>query len=207
MKINAYDIWRINTAINMHFMSGYDAFRFNFKAKHLNPFNFDRRRDKYHFVKMEGKFADQQHVIDYIFANRIYGDNTWIGEMNDGPYQIYQKNLQLLSYKFKMDLQQFDNKRLDDILFTDPNTIPPLVERYLSDQVMMETVVIIDILTNFLTHIPMKEDMFWPIVQKELLSCKPFINSKVKNPKRFKVTLIDRESQINVYKPDNLCYK
>lgn len=191
--MSAYDIWRIATAMNMHFSGNYDAFKFNFKAKHLSVAAFENRRDKYHYIKLEKVLINQQECIDYFFANRMYNKQEWVGSMTSDPLTLYKKTLQSMPYKFKQDLANFDSVPFNDILFKDQNSVPPIVQSWLSDEIHLETILIIQILTNFVSLVDVRETLFWPEIKKDLLNAAPFIKHRIKNIIRYRNTIINRE--------------
>ena len=113
--------------------------------------------------------------------------------MTEEPYNLYKKTLQSLPYKFKQDLSKFGSTPLDSILFENEDCVPPLVQSWLSDDIHLETVLIIQQLTDFVSKVDVQETLFWPEVKKELLNATPFVKQRIKGAVRYKNMIIDRE--------------
>jgi len=191
--LNAFHIWRLYSTTKMHFNSSYDAFRFNFKAKNINSTTFEKAKEKYKFVYAEKRDKTESDWIDFFYSNIVYKGIDWFGTMEEEPWLEYRKRTQSLSYRYKKDLSQFDLK-LNDLLYNGPDELPPIILAHQANEIMIETVLILNILTNFVSEIKINDQMLWPEIKKKYIKATPFLNQKIKSKETFKLITLKTNS-------------
>ena len=80
----------------------------------------------------------------------------WIGDMNENIYNDYVSRYDKLTYMLTQDMKLMSEKAytFDQICTTaDNNTTNPLLEALRSDEIQTESVVLIDIMVNFLKRL------------------------------------------------------
>jgi hypothetical protein len=179
MSLDPYHCYYVYNAMRLHFTSDYDAMKYKFKTS-ANPKSFVKRRDKFFFGKVARKFNETKELIDYFVAHMSKG-NLWVGDMlsDDETYKTWMKRNQSLGYNFKSDLENIsiDISRFDDIIvYKDP--YPIIIQRYLEGEVCIETIVILNKLTNFIEECDSKivDSIAWPDIKRLIYNYDPFLD-------------------------------
>ena len=191
MALSGYDVWRISTAIKMHFGGSYDAFQYNFKAKSLSHAAYEKRNEKIFYTALGSRIKTEEELIRYVFANIVFGSNDFIRDMNKDCYTEYLSRIETLSYRFKGDIKALNENGLDDLLVSHDGAIPKIVQAYLEGKIMLETVVIIDILTNFIkvANSKISDVLLWQSVCNLLSKSRPFIRKEI-NPAKYRALVV-----------------
>jgi hypothetical protein len=190
--MTGFDAWRISSTIKMHFESErYDAFRFCFKAKNISPRVFEQRNDRYFFDKLVKRYHKEDEIRRYAFANIFFGNNTWIGGMEDHHYVDYCKRLQTFSYRLKGNLKNLPQVPLDDLLVPTNGKLPIIIQRALEGDLMMEIPLVLNGLTGFIAKIKGKvnDALLWPELSMKLIKATPFISIDIDLNKSKKIIL------------------
>ena len=179
MSVSGFRTWQIATATNMHFKSAsFDAFKFHFKSKNLSMSAFEKRKDKYFFEKLAHKLQKEEVVKQYVFANVFFDDKSWIGHMVEEPYKEYTKRLQSFSYLFTQELKTID---FNNALNSQNGEIPDIIKKYLYGSIMAESVIAINMVTDFIRIADGKvtDTLLWPDVKMKLEKATPFIREMI----------------------------
>lgn len=192
--MTGFDTFRIVTAIKMHYSNkSYDVFKYNFKAKHLNQTSFEKRKDRYFFEKLSKRFREEKDLISFTFANVLYSEKNaaqvWVRDMNDEFHQRHTKYIQSFGYTLKNELKSLPQMPLDSLLRAKGNNIPILVHELLKGSVKPETVITIDLCTNFTKVLQdvIVEKMLWPDISLKIMKSCPFIRREVNLDKAKKI--------------------
>lgn len=149
--MSGYIAYQIYQSLKLHFTTDYDAVKYNFKTA-VKQATFEKRRDRYFFEKLSRRFNREQ-LIDYFTANIIEKNNVWIGDMSDDVYNAYVSRYDKLTYMFEQDMKTLSNKgyAFNDICSSTPDfSQSPVLEALRGGQISIESVVLLDILVNFL---------------------------------------------------------
>lgn len=180
MKLEGYDAYRYYMAVKMHFESdSYDIIKYNYKTS-VTERAFWKRKDKYHFTKIANKFDEPKELISFFVANFING-KKWVGDMlaDDTHWTEYQKRHQSLSYTFKEDLNTLIEEvdSFDDLFkITNNSPYPMVIDRYLSGDICIETLVILNQLTKFLHHVKVTDTIVFPDLSKKIQKYSTFLS-------------------------------
>ena len=168
--MDGYQAYQIYQSLKLHFTSDYDAVKYNYKTA-VKRVTFERRRDRYFFEKLSRKFR-QEKLVHWFTANLIKDPNGWIGKMNDSAYDEYVARQDKLSYMFTQDMKFMADQEysFDQICTTtDNNSRNPLLESLRAEEINIESVVLVDILVNFLNRL--KKDLSDPLgINKDLIN-------------------------------------
>ena len=180
--MTGYETFGLYQALKLHFtQESYDFFKYNGKTN-ISVTTFENRKDKYHFYKLSRRLAQKEDMIDFIVANLVEDEKTWVGsllmEESEVNYRKHQKVIQSMSYTFENDCQKlFDGvKNPNDILMTDGD-YPVLLKKGLQKSVNIESVCL---LNNMLGFVPMwtkriADTIHWPNYRMKLLKYSAFI--------------------------------
>jgi len=134
------------------------------------------------FEKVARQKSDQE-VVDFFVANFVScndPETLWIGEMikeGEERYQNWQKKIQSLSYLFKEESQSlFEENKLEEV-FSCSKGHPPLLKRFLTGKVSLETLVIYDKIFSYSNNFDKKlKDPVWETVSRRIKKYNPFLN-------------------------------
>lgn len=179
--IQPYDAYAIYNALKLHFTSDYDAIKYNYKTS-ANPKSFWKRKDKYYFAKVAKRFNAPHEMIDYYVAHFING-SKWVGDMlsKEEAYDNWRKVNQALTYHFKDDMSKLSNgvESFDELFQIKDTPYPYIVSRYLSEDLLIETLVILNRLTGFLRKADKEvtDTIVWPDVFNLINKYDPFVKA------------------------------
>lgn len=160
--MNGYQAYQIYQSLKLHFTTDYDAVKYNYKTA-VKRDTFERRRDRYFFEKLSRKFSKEK-LIHYFTANLIQNPNVWVGDMEDAIYNDYIARYDKLTYMITQDMNLMAEKgyTFDQLCSTsDNNSTNPLLESLRMNEIHLESVVLVDILVNFLNRL--KSDLTDPL--------------------------------------------
>ena len=188
---NGYQAYQIYQSLKLHFTTDYDAVKYNYKTS-VKQSSFDRRKDRYFFEKLSRRF-NKEELIHYFTANLIENQKVWIGDMSDEIYSAYVARYDKLTYMFDEDVKFLYNKgyTFDQLCsITEDYAASPLLEALRAHEIRTETVVLLDILVNFLKRLratisdPLginKEMIDMLIKYKPIMLQKPLPKNKIKD--------------------------
>jgi len=174
-----FDAYALYNALKLHFTGNYDYIKYNGKTS-VSRTTFSTRKDKYHFYKLSRKYNVEELKLFYI-ANFIEDDGAWVGDLltpqSEERFKKWQKKNQSLTYQFEQDIiYLFEKYDLKDILVV-TGDYPRLLQELMQNSIMIETVIIMDDLMNFLPMWQRKiqDDIIWPKWETKLTKYKPFV--------------------------------
>ena len=190
--MNGFEVYKLYLAIKLHFTSdSYNYFIFNGKTRTTLQ-SFEKRRDKYFFKKLATKF-NQDELIQYFVAHFVQNGNTWIGDIskieNASIYLNWLKKIQSMSFVFANDVDTLLNDNSFEDIFKVTSTHPPLLKKYLSNSISIETLVILNQLLNFIKDFDttIVDPLVWPGIKKKVVKYEPFLS--VDKPKYKQILL------------------
>ena len=188
---NGYQAYQIYQSLKLHFTTKYDAVKYNYKTS-VKQSSFERCKDRYFFEKLSRRFK-REELIHYFTANLIENQKVWIGDMSDEIYSAYVARYDKLTYMFDEDVKFLYNKgySFDQLCtITEDYSASPLLEALRAHEIRTETVVLLDILVNFLKRLratisdPLginKEMIDMLIKYKPIMLQKPLPKNKIKD--------------------------
>ncbi|MFZ9354446.1 MAG: hypothetical protein ACO25L_06510 [Candidatus Nanopelagicales bacterium] len=174
----------------------YDFFKYRGKSR-ATITSFNQRKDKYFFEKSSRKYSDKE-IVDFFLSNFVSTDNPsnlWIGEIiNSGErtYTEWMRRQQSLTYLFKeQSTELFLETELNDA-FNCSKGHPPILKRFLSGRLFIETFVIYDKIFQFSKNFDKKLlDPVWETVSLKIKKYDPFININMFQYKKILREIID----------------
>ena len=181
--MTGYETFGLYQALKLHFtQESYDYFKYNGKTN-VNITTFDNRKDKYHFHKLSRRLSQKDDMIDFIVANLVEDEKTWVGSLlmqeSEVNYRKHQKIIQSMSYTFENDCKLIFGDCIlnpNEVLMTDGD-YPVLLKKGLQKSVNIESVCL---LNNMLGFVPMwskkiADTIHWPNYRMKLLKYSAFI--------------------------------
>lgn len=182
-----YEVFGIYKSLKLHFsQESFDFHKYHGKSK-ISVKAFEKRKDKWHFIKLAKKFNNIDHCISFLVANFINDDKLWVGSLlmdeADDIYINRQKVLQSLSYVFENDcLKLFDGiKNPNDILKVTNGEHPILLKKTMQKVTQIETLCV---LNNILLFVPkwseqISDTIIWPSYKMKVLKYSSFLPNDV----------------------------
>lgn len=195
--MSPFETYQTYLSLKSHFTnSKYDFFKYGGKSR-ATITSFNKRKDKYWFEKTSRKYNDKE-VVDFLLANFVSADNPqnlWIGEIiNSGErtYAEWMRRQQSLSYLFREQSNEFFlDLKLDDALNCSRGH-PPVLKRFLSGNLSLETLIIYDKIFHFSNNFDKKLlDPVWESVSLKIKKYNPFINIDVFHYKKILRYILD----------------
>ena len=184
--IDPFDSYKLYNALKLHFEGSYDAVKYNFKTN-ASPNSFFKRKDKYFFAKLAKNQKDLMNFYVYNFVE----DVKYITEMQDRYYTKHKKIHESLTRTFQADINKLaEEYSFDELLQAGPNNqAPKIVEKWMHEEITLETLVIMNALTSFVYWEGKKitETIFWPDLSRKITKYEPFVK-------------FDRDKYINIVK-------
>ena len=189
-SMSPFETYQTYLSVKSHFTnSKYDFFKYGGKSR-ATVTSFNKRKDKYWFEKTSRRYSDKE-VVDFLVSNFVSADNPqnlWIGEIiNSGErtYADWMRRQQSLTYLFKEQSEElFSEIKLDDALNCSKGH-PPVLKRFLSGKLSLETFVIYDKIFRFSSDFDKKLlDPVWETVSLKIKKYSPFIQVDIFNYKK-----------------------
>ena len=154
MLMDALSTYKVYLALKNHFTSDtYDYFKY--RTVKLNSGTFERRKDKYFFVKLGRNRGN--YLEDFLVANFVINPKVWVGELVsdqcDSIYKSWQKKQQSMSYIFENEIQFMEGiseKAFNDLLKVNSGEHPEIIRMYLQNDISLETLIILNEVLTFL---------------------------------------------------------
>ena len=197
MIVTPFETYQHYLSLKNHFTNPkYDFFKYGAKTR-ASMASFNKRKDKYWFEKTSRKYNDKE-VLDFLVSNFVASDNPqnlWIGEIissGERTYADWMRRQQSLTYLFKEQSNElFSETKLDDALNCSKGH-PPVLKKFLSGKISLETLVIYDKIFLFGKMFDKKLlDPVWETVSIKIKKYSPFLNTDVFQFKKILREIID----------------
>jgi hypothetical protein len=180
-----YDAYKCYLSLKNHFTKdSYDYFKYCKKTR-ASLQSFYKRKDRMWFEKVSRQKTDKE-VEEFFVANFVScndPETLWIGEMikeGEERYKNWQKKVQSLSYIFKEESQSLFEEHKFEEVFKCSKGHPPLLKKFLTGKVSLETMVIYDQIFMFGKNFDKKlQDPVWETVSRRIKKYSPFLHIDV----------------------------
>ena len=185
-----FDCYKTYLALKNHFTKdSYDYYKYCKKTR-ASLESFYKRRDRFWFEKVSRQKTDKE-VEEFFVANFVSCDDPqslWIGDMikeGECRYKDWQRKVQSLSYLFKEESQEMLSSNNLEQLFDCSRQHPPLLKKFLSGKLSLETMVICDKILLYGNDFDKKlKDPVWETVSRRIKKYSPFLHIDVSHYKK-----------------------
>ena len=185
-----FDCYKTYLALKNHFTKdSYDYYKYCKKTR-ASLESFYKRRDRFWFEKVSRQKTDKE-VEEFFVANFVSCDDPqslWIGDMikeGECRYKDWQRKVQSLSYLFKEESQEMLSSNNLEQLFDCSRQHPPLLKKFLSGKLSLETMVICDKILLYGNDFDKKlKDPVWETVGRRIKKYSPFLHIDVSHYKK-----------------------
>ena len=179
-----FDAYKQYLSLKNHFTKErYDYHKYCGKSR-ATVQSFYKRKDRFWFEKLS-RNKDDKEVVEFFVSNFITctdPSKLWIGEMmreGEGRYTAWKKRTQSLSYVFKEEMSSVLSEHKLDSAFAGTSH-PPILKKYLSGDISLETLVICDRILGYRKDFDKKlTDPVWETVSLKIKKYSPFLNIEV----------------------------
>ena len=180
-----FDAYKQYLALKNHFTKEkYDYHKYCGKSR-ATVKSFYKRKDRFWFEKLARNKSDKE-VVDFFISNFITctdPSKLWIGEMireGEGRYTAWKRRTQSLSYIFREEIELILADTDLDTVFARTNGHPPILKKYLSGDISLETLVICDRILGYRNDYDKQlTDPVWETVSLRIKKYSPFLNIDV----------------------------
>ena len=181
-EAGGYEAFTLYHGLKLHFSGKYDFIKYNGKTN-VNKDQFMLRKDKFSFYKLSRKYK-REELFGFYISNFLINTNIWVGDLiqdeADQEYKKWLKTQQSLSYIFEQNLNHiFDLVEMpEELLKVVDGQYPLLYNEYLQGKVNLETIIILNDITNFFPMWKKKvaDDIVFPDFITKCEKYKPFLN-------------------------------
>lgn len=167
--VNGFSFFKYERVVKLHFTTeNYNLFEQKAVARGLTFEKFLAKRDYIIYNALARKFSTDQQAIAFLVANYAYKNDNPIHNIasSDRNYVIWTKRKQSMTNTFREDLDKIalylEQKNLStDILFDSKGKIPELFKIYLSGNVTIETMYLINKLYPYVEEWKKEHSLIW----------------------------------------------
>jgi len=182
--MSPFDAYRLYRAVKLHMTSdAYDIIRYGDRPRSVSQDGFERRNDKWSFVKLSKMFTSEDHLRLFLACNHLR-DEPYIRNLINSPEHLecFRKHLKIresLVYTIEKDLRYLLDRyaRPMDMLTVNSGEWPPLAIEVQHNQIEIETVCV---LGNIMQFLPMwkarvNDTIIWPTFYQRLVKFAFFV--------------------------------
>lgn len=182
ITMDAFQAYRYYLALKLHFTTdSYDV------VKHKGRIKASRdsfMKHEHMYKRLASQYHDDE-VVNFLVSNFVSGDR-WGGVFDaesNNTYLSWKKRIEALSYTFKSDIQRtltelnltsFDASIIFDV---QKNQHPYIIRAYMSKNITIETLVILQKLYGFCDKFDneIEENIVWPDISRLIRKYSPFV--------------------------------
>lgn len=178
MTRDGYETYILYLALQKHFSSNYDFFKYNGKVK-ASTQSYQKRNDIYSFEKIP-KIVPKKEILDFLLAHFLDNPKTWIKSMSRTEYEKYKGLLKNVNRNFREDLEIISQDPAG-FLQVSENEIPKIHDYCMRGEIKLETLVLLDQLHPFIDEheAKCKVPFAFPQHITRLIKYRPFLLQKV----------------------------
>lgn len=175
-----FESYKLYNALKLHFESGYDAVKYNFKSN-VTPKSFFKRKDKYFFAKLAKKHNG--NLKDYYISNFKEG-LSYVGDMMDSEaeqnYKDHKRIQESIHRVFSIDINRLreEETKFNNCFNVVDGQLPLIIKLWLQEEISLETVVILNAIFGFIPRESSKisDTIIWPDTKRKIEKYTPFVN-------------------------------
>lgn len=164
--------------IKTHFARAkYDFFKYNGKGKWPD---FNKRNDKYMFLKLDKKFPRKDDMIQFMASNFMFRDIHWIGDLLESEavdvYNDSRRRIESFSYNFGNELDVLFSSSENPFKIPKDRDDPLILDMLWTGDISYETFIMLNEFGGFFRVYDEKlNDIYWPKLKFKCVKYKPFI--------------------------------
>ena len=176
--MTGYEAYCLFSSIKKHFNDPhYNYFKYNGKLKNSAAL-YENRHDK-HIFQLLGK---KQNTHSLILSNILNDASIWVTDCFSEEAKVvcieWERIQQSLQYVYKKDLLKLDDDFDRNFIIQSGSDYPNIINLMNQKIITIETVVIIDKISNFLKIIDRRisDRVIWPGIYNKIMKYSPFLS-------------------------------
>lgn len=176
-----FETFKLYLALKNHFSKkSYDYFKYNGKVT-AKLESFYKRKDRFFFEKL-AHTKERDELVNYFVSNYVELKNVkgvWVGDLKlvgEKNYQNWIHRIQNLPEVFTAELKLLTEKQnLLEAIKSEKNKHPLIFKQYLSNQICIETFIILDDLLKVTQNFD-DQDIIWRESKMLIEKYRPFFS-------------------------------
>ena len=180
--MDPFESYKLYNALKLHFETGYDAVKYNFKSN-VTPQSFFKRKDKYFFAKLAKKYNGE---LKEFYISQFINTEKYVGDMMDSEaeqnYMKYKKVKESIHRVFSVDINKIIDLNIgvkfDNLFESVDGQQPEIVKMWMQEDITLETVVILNSILGFIQREDSKisDTIIWPDTKRLIEKYTPFVS-------------------------------
>lgn len=141
MTRDGYECYKTYLALQRHFSTSYDYFKYNGKVNASSD-AYSKRNDMFAFEKLT-KLIQKDEYIDFFVGHFLDNPKCWIRNMSKQGYDKYKAKLKNFPTKFKEDLDYLSMHKPSELMANNGD-IPLIHKLCINKKVDIETLIAMD---------------------------------------------------------------
>ena len=174
-------------ALKLHFTTdSYDFFKYRGKTRSITDEAFAKRKDEFHFRKLERRYPKDQDLIYFIVSNMVATKGKmWVGDLASSlaaekTYAEWQKYIEAFLYNFKQDMlvvKELDTDYAKLWWNSDDGSHPQVLRAMLGNRIRIESLIAANKIVNFLPlwKETISDKYIWPDACRMMEKYDPFL--------------------------------
>lgn len=182
MTREGYEAYKLYLALQRHFSTGYDYFKYNGKVN-CSTAAYEKRHDKWSFEKLT-KIMERDQFVDFFVANFIEDPKMWIKNMEKSRLDRYNALYKNIAKNFKQDLEVIKQQGPYQCIEVTKD-IPRIYKLVLQNDIKIESVILMDTLFPFVEkhHKEVDIPFVFPEMMQKIEKYRPFVINKTADQK------------------------
>ena len=182
IMMDPFESYKLYNALKLHFETGYDAVKYNFKSN-VTPQSFFKRKDKYFFAKLAKKYNGE---LKEFYISQFINTEKYVGDMMDSEaeqnYMKYKKVKESIHRVFSVDINKIIDLNIgvkfDNLFESVDGQQPEIVKMWMQEDITLETVVILNSILGFIQREDSKisDTIIWPDTKRLIEKYTPFVS-------------------------------
>ena len=180
--MDPFESYKLYNSLKLHFETGYDAVKYNFKSN-VTPQSFFKRKDKYFFAKLAKKYNGE---LKDFYISQFINTEKYVGDMMDSEaeqnYMKYKKVKESIHRVFSVDINKIIDinigVKFDSLFESVDGQQPQIVQMWMQEDITLETVVILNSILGFIQQEDSKisDTIIWPDNKRKIEKYTPFVS-------------------------------
>jgi len=180
MTKQGYECYKLYLALQRHFSTNYDFFKYNGKVN-ASVTAYEKRNDAFSFEKLS-KIVLEEDLLDFYVAHFVQNPKCWIRNMSKSTFEQYKAKIKNFPSTFREELEYISQFPLPSLMKVG-NDIPEIHKFAINGKISLETLIAIDKFYPFIDkHAQeVKISFVFPEHISLLQNYRPFFVQKVTN--------------------------
>lgn len=179
MTRTGYEAYILYLALQKHFSSDYDFFKYNGKVK-ASVQAYEGRQDIFAFEKLVKIVDVKEDLMDFFVSHFIEDSKAYIRSMQKGTMDKWRAHLRQMPTQFKEDMYAIKRAGPAECMSV-ANDIPLIHKKVIDGEISIESVVLLNCLYPFMEKHEKTVDVpfVWPDHVKKIKKYSPFVLQKL----------------------------